>query len=93
MRDVIKRKVIRIRRDIQEDREIKKFEEKLEKIMKELETMKKDLLEDNKKMVESLEDIRSLSKASSEGNDYDNKGRSVSRFGRKGDGRIYVRGV
>jgi len=49
--------------------------------MKELETIKKDLLESNRKIVESLEDRRSLGKAS-DGNDYDSEGRS---FGRKGD--------
>jgi len=85
MRDVVERKVIKIRRNIQEDvhREIRKFEEKLEEVMKELETIKKDLLESNRKIVESLEDRRSLGKAS-DGNDYDSEGRSVS-FGRKGD--------
>jgi len=40
MRDVVEKGVVRIRRDIQEDvdRKIKKFEEKLEEVMKELET-------------------------------------------------------
>ena len=87
MRDLVEREVIRIRRDIQEDvdKEIRKFEEKLEEVMKELETVKKDLSENNRKMVESLKDIRSLGKTSSEGNDYDNEGRSVSNFGKQGD--------
>ena len=59
--DLVEKEVARIRRDIQEDvdRENRKFEEKLEKIMKELETIKKDLSENNRKiigMVESLEE-------------------------------------
>ena len=41
------------------DREIRKFEEKLE-VMKELETVKKNLSENNRKMVENLEVIRSF---------------------------------
>jgi len=67
MRDVVEREVVRIRRDIQEDvdREIRKFEEKLEEVMKE--TVKKDLSENNRKMVKSLVDRRSLGKANSEG--------------------------
>ncbi|EGI61046.1 hypothetical protein G5I_10736 [Acromyrmex echinatior] len=61
-----------------------KDKSKIEEVMKELKTVKKDLSENNK-MVESLEDIRSLGKANSEGNDYDSEGRSVSSFGRKED--------
>jgi len=51
--DLVEKEVARIRRDIQEDvdRENRKFEEKLEKIMKELETIKKDLSENNRKII------------------------------------------
>jgi len=54
MRDVVEREETRIRRDIQENmnREIRKFEKKLEEVMKKLETVKKELSENNKKMVE-----------------------------------------
>jgi len=87
--DLVEKEVARIRRDIQEDvdRENRKFEEKLEKIMKELETIKKDLSENNRKIIGMVESggIRSLGKASNEGNDYDNEGRNVSSFGKKGD--------
>jgi len=43
-------------------------------------------------MIGSLEDIRSLSKTSSEGNDYDSERRSVSSFGRKEDSSRTARG-
>ena len=40
MRDLVEKEVARIRRDIDVNREIRKFEEKLEEVMKELETVK-----------------------------------------------------
>ena len=61
MRDLVEREVARIRRDnLQDDvdREIRKLEGKLEEVTKE--TVNKELSENNRKMTESWEDIRSL---------------------------------
>jgi len=47
-------------------------------------TVKKELSsENNRKMVESLEDIRSLGKVSRERNDYDSEGRNVVLEGKE----------
>jgi len=54
------------------DREIRKFEEKFEEVMKELKIIKKDLSENNRKIDREFGG-KSLGKAS-EGNDYDKEG-------------------
>jgi len=57
--------------------------------MKKLETVKKELSENNRKIGESLKDIRSLGRVSREENDYDSEGRSISSFRRKeGSSRV-----